>query len=196
MKNPLLNLLTGNDTKLSGLIALGLVAAVALGCTCGKNIDFGNLGKENNSSRTSSNKAVDTPSSTSDDDGEIPQEAELQSMLKESAADFAKAIDTGDFHDFYTNASTDFQTTYTEEEAKNAFKTYMDNKRVVLPSLNKIQTTDATFTSPPRIRTENGLQILVLEGEYPTKPLKVTFDAEYVQRGGEWKLLVWKLNLR
>jgi len=194
MKNPLLRILNGKDTKLSGLIALGFVAAVALGCTCGKNFDLGNLGKESNSSRTSSNSSNDTTTSSSDD-GDIPPQSELQSMLKETAADFATAINTEDFHQFYTNASTDFQTTYTEEQAKNAFKIYIDKKKTVLPSLNKIQTTDAQFTVPPRIRTENGLSILVLEGKFPTKPLEVKFDAEYVQRGGEWKLLVWKLNL-
>ena len=188
MKHPLLKLLNGKDTRLSGLIALGFVAAVALGCTCGKSFDLGNLGKENNSNRTSSNSSSDSPFSDKKS-GEVPSESELQSMVKETTADFAQAIDTGDFSEIYSKASTDFQNTYTEDQMKDVFKPFLQKKSTVLPSLNRASSVDADFSPAPSIRTEQGLSILVLNGTFPTKPLNVKFEYEYVLRGGEWKML-------
>lgn len=189
MKQLASSLLFGKDTRLSGLIALSVVAAIALGCTCGKNFDLGNIGSNSNST-TASN----TTSEPSDTDG-IPSDTELQSMIKETTADFADAVDTNDFHDIYEKSSSDFQTTYTEEQMKNVFKTFVDKKKLILPSLNKVPGSKGEFSLPPSIRKEKGLDILVLQGKFPTKPLSVKFDYEYVKRDGEWKLLKLIINM-
>ena len=189
MKNLLTQLIFGKNTAVSGVLALGLIALVALGCTCGKNLDLGNIGKNDNTASTSSNTAsTDTPFSDSDD-GKVPAASQLQSMVKETTADFADAIESGDFTEIYDKASSDFQSTYTKDQMQNVFKTFIDKKRLVLPSLNKAATTDATFSPSPSIRTEQGLSILVLTGNFPTKPIPVKFEYEYVLRGGEWKML-------
>jgi hypothetical protein len=66
---------------------------------------------------------------------------------------------------------------------------------LILPSLNKVPGATAEFSPTPRIRQEQGLDILVLSGKFPTKPLNVKFDYEYVKRGGEWKLLKLVVNM-
>ena len=191
MKQLATALLFGRDARSSGLLAFAIVAMIALGCTCNK--EFGDFGKSNSSNSSStSNSTTDTKSS--DDDG-IPSESTLQSMAKETTADFAQAIDTEDFSDLYDKSSTDFQSTYTEDQMKDVFKAFIAKKRLILPSLNKVGDSTANFSPAPSIRTEKGLDILVLNGTFPTKPLNVKFEYEYVKRGGEWKLLKMIINM-
>ena len=125
----------------------------------------------------------------------VPPDADLQSMVKETTADFANAIETEDFAKIHSKASSDFQSTYTVAQAKAAFGTFIDKKDAVLPSLKNAASTTATFTTPPAIRTEKGLNILVLKGEFPSKPYPVKFEYEYVWRDGGFKMLKLVLNM-
>ena len=157
MKNLINTLLFGRD-KFSFLIALGIVCAIALGCSCGKDFDLSNIGKESNTTRTSSNS--DSPFSTGDD--EIPAPSELESLVKDTTEDFAKAIDSNDFSTMRENASSDFQSQFSEQQMQDAFKQYVQNKKIVLPVLNNALTQTPTFSPAPSIRKEKGLSILVL----------------------------------
>lgn len=191
MKNFIGNLIFGKDPRLSGLFALVIVALVALGCTCGKDFDFGNIGSTSNSS--SSNTSTDSPFGDDDDSSEMPDDRLLKAMVKETTADFALAISTEDFSKIYEKASTDFQRTYTQEQMKEAFKDFINKKRLVLPILAKTVSMDPELTPAPSIRTESGLNILVVNGRYATKPVPVRFEYQYVKRGGTWKLLILKI---
>lgn len=187
MKKLFTNILCGKDTTLNGIIALGLVALIALGCTCGKNFDLANLAKNDNTSRSSSNGGPF--SDGDDDDSEMPDDRLLKALVKETTADFAYAISTEDFSKLYEKASSDFQSTYTEEEAKAVFKPMIDKKKFVLPILAKTVSLDPEFLPSPSIRTELGNSILVANGKYDTKPVPMRFEYEYVKRGGSWKML-------
>ena len=80
MKAHLSNLIFGTDNLLSGFIALAFVLAVALGCTCGKNLDLANLGKNSNTASNSANASTD-----SDDDaatGDMPGDELLNALVK------------------------------------------------------------------------------------------------------------------
>lgn len=188
MKNLISQLFWGKGSKFSGLIALGIIGMIALGCTCGKNFDFANLGQSANSNSSASNSSSDTPFTSADDDT-VPADPVLESMIKQTTADFAQAIESDDFSELYNKSSSDFQSTYTEEQMKDVFKTFVTQKRQLLPSLNKVPAAKPEYTTPPAIRKEKGLSILVANGKYPTKPLNVKFEYEWVFRGGEWKLL-------
>lgn len=193
MKTLLNKLVIGKDNKLSGLIALAVVLSIALGCNCTKDLDLGNAG-------SSSNSSSDTPfgnSSSSDDaDGDMPDDVLLKALVKETTADFAAAVSSGDFTNMYEKSSANFQASYTKDEFQKAFKDFIDKKKQVLPILAKAVSSDPDFTSSPRIRTEQGLSILVTEGKYSTKPLPITFNYEYIKRDGRWKLLVFKIFIR
>jgi len=189
MKKFVNEFLFGKNAKVSGVIALAVVLSVALGCNCGKNFDLSNLSKESNSTSTSN----DSKTATSDDSA--PSESVVESLVKETTSQFGDAVDSGDFTEIYDNASSDFQSTYTLDQMKTAFKSYTDKKSLVVPILNKVASTDADFTTPPGIRTEKGLNILMAKGKFNTKPFNVRFDYEYVMRGGEWKLLKLVINI-
>lgn len=188
MKNSIRNIILGKDSKTSGFIALGIVALIALGCTCGKDLNL------NTSSNSSSS---DNPFSTSSsEDSDMPGDELIKALVKETTADFAYSISEEDFSKMYEKASTDFQKSYTKEQFKDLFKDFIKQKRSLLPILSKAVSTDPEFTSPPRLRSEAGLNVLVTEGKYATKPLPVTFNYEYVERNGRWKLLVLKIYVR
>ncbi len=176
-------LLFGRNNKLSGLIALAVVAMIALGCTCGKNFDLANLGKDSNS--------TDVTSASDDTDGDekLPSKGLLDALVAETTADFNYAITLNDFSSMYEKASSDFQHTYTEEEFKNSFKDFVNKKRVIIPILAKTVTMEPELSPDPYVRTENDLDILVVKGKYATKPVPMTFEYEYVKRNDEWKLL-------
>lgn len=195
MKNILNKLINGKDNRLSGLIALAVVLSIALGCNCSKSLDLSNSSSSSNSS--SDNPFSNSSSTSSDDsDGDIPGDALLNALVKETTADFAAAISSGDFTNMYEKASADFKSSYTKDQLQNSFKDFIAQKSRVLPILAKAIASDPDFTSAPRIRTEQGLDILVTEGKYSTKPLPVTFNYEYVKRDGTWKLLVLKIYIR
>ena len=190
MKNILNTLLYGRGNKLNGLIALAVIMSIALGCNCTKSLDL------NNSSGTNSSSDNPFGNSSSDDTGEMPDDVLLKALVKETTADFAAAVSSGDFTNMYEKASANFQATYTKEQFQSAFKDFVDKKRQVLPILAKAVSSDPDFTSAPRIRTEQGMSILVTEGKYTTKPLPITFNYEYIKRDGRWKLLVFKIFVR
>lgn len=125
----------------------------------------------------------------------VPPDSELQSMVKETTADFANAIDTEDFSKLHAKASSDFQSSYTVAQMKDAFESIIDKKDLALPSLKNAGSVNASFSPAPSIRNEKGLNILVLTGEFPTKPYAVKFEYEYVWRDGGWKLLKLKVNM-
>lgn len=182
-------LLFGKNPMVSGLAALAVIASIALGCNCGKS--FGDLANEaTNTAVINSN--TETEDTTSED---VPPESMVEGLVKDTTADFAQAVESGDFSELYQSASSDFRSTYTEDEIRSAFKSYTDKKRIVVPVLKKVATTDAEFSLAPAIRTEKGVKILMAKGKFPTKPYAVRYDYEYVMRDGDWKLLKLVINI-
>jgi hypothetical protein len=187
MKAHLSNLIFGTDNLLSGFIALAFVLSIALGCTCGKNLDLANLGKNTNTETNSTNTSAD-----SDDDvatGDMPGDELLNALVKETTADFAYAISTEDFSKMYEKASKDLQSQYSAEQMKDVFKTEIKNKKRLLPILAKLVSMKPTYSPDPYIRTEANTPILVVNGSYDVKPQALDFEYEYVKRNGQFKLL-------
>lgn len=190
MKDVFHQFIFGRGNLISGLIALTIISSVALGCTCAKNFDLGNLAKSDNSNRSS-----DDPFRTGSD-GDVPADSVCQGLVKDTTRLFEEAIDSGDFSDLYESASTDFQSSYKVEDVANAFKTFTDNRSSVVPILKKALDMDPEFSQAPSIRTEKGLKILVLNGKFATRPTNVQFEYEFVNRGGNWKMLKLVIKIK
>ncbi len=176
-------LLFGTSSKINGLIAFMIVASIALGCTCG---DLGNIGKETNTTRPTDVANTTIPT---DDDDSAPSEARVNALVKATTAQFASAILTEDFSSLYNDSSKEFQTTYTEDQTKNVFKIFITSKKRVLPILTKAMTLEPDYSTPPSYRTEQGRRIMVANGKYDTKPLPTNFEYEFIENGGDWKML-------
>lgn len=125
----------------------------------------------------------------------LPSNAVIQSLLKASLADFTGSVRAEDFTVLRDNASEDFKATFTVEQLKTIFQTFIDKKDLILPSLGNVSRTTAAFSTAPYIRTENGYKILVLKGAFPTKPYEVKFENEYELEDGNWKLLAIRVSL-
>lgn len=187
MKKLISEIVSGNNFA-TGVIALGVIASIALGCNCGKDLDLSNIGKNSNSTTTSS-------PTTGNDDDSVPSDSVVEGLVKDTTRQFKDAVDSEDFTELYNDASTDFQGTYTLNQVKDAFKTYTDKKKIVVPILDKADAQAAEFDSKPSLRSEKGLSILMAKGRFKTKPYNTRFDYEYVMRGGEWKLLKLVINI-
>ena len=195
MKHLLSNILNGKDNRMSGVLALALVALIALGCTCGKNFDLSNIGSNSNSSGTSNTSSSDPFGGDDDDSGDVDDNL-VKATIKSTTAMFANAISTEDFSRLYADTADEFKKQYTEEQLKAAFSDFIRQKRQLLPILAKTVAMDPEFDSPPATRTEGSHAILTAAGKYNTTPLPVRFKYEYVKRGCSWKLLKMEIYVR
>jgi hypothetical protein len=195
MQKLISNLVMGRGNNLSGVIAFGVIAMIALGCTCGKNFDLGNLDTGNsraNDSRTSSNNPFGNSSSTKRTStshadaskSEMPSDDELQAMTKETLLDFDSAVKKADFSDFYSHVAKEWQKQTTAEAMKTTFQGFID-KNI---SITDIDSLDAEFSPSPTIGREVGFKTLMLQGKYNTSPNLTKFELNYIANGKDWKL--------
>ncbi|MGI8813388.1 MAG: hypothetical protein ACR2IH_12815 [Pyrinomonadaceae bacterium] len=186
MRFYLKDLLSGKSNTANGILALCIVMLIALGCTCGKSMDLGNLAKELSEANSHiSNTETDSDADSSD----MPDDRLLNALIRETTADFAYSISTEDFSAMYAKASPDFQATYTEAQMRDIFKSTIANKKRLLPLLAKVVSMQPDYSPDPYIRTEQGSSILVVNGKYDVKPTSLNFTYEYVKRDGKFKLL-------
>lgn len=192
MKQLLREIVFGKNTKLNGLLALSVVSLIALGCTCGKNFDLSNIGKEDNTTRTSSNTADNSTSTTTKptytksdaSKAEMPSDAELQDMVKGTLMDFNDAVQKADFSDFHSKICKPWQKQTTPESLKTTFQGFIDKSI----SIASIRSLDADFSPSPEIGREVGYKTLKLEGKYSTSPNVTKFELNYIPEGKDWKL--------
>lgn len=202
MKNVIHTIIFGKD-KFSSLIALAVIMLIALGCTCGKDFDFSNLGKNESNSRTAENTSADNSSSnttpptrtTAKPDastGQVPSDDQLQEMARETVLDFNDAIQSGDFTQFHANVSKPFQKEASPERFKEVFQAFIDAK----PDFSEIRSQTADFTDTPVVEREIGYKTLKLNGTYPTTPRNTKFELKYIPEGKEWKLISIRISTK
>lgn len=184
MRNLANKLLFGRENWLSGTAALSIVLLMVLGCTCGKNFDFGNTSSNSNTSTSKSNSVFG-----GDEEDKSVDDTLAKATIKATTAEFANAISTEDFSGLYGECSTEFRSQYSEDQLKSEFSSFIRQKSNVLPVLAKALSMEPEYTSGPSTRSESGETVLTAEGKYSTKPLPVTFKYEYVKRDGKWCIL-------
>ncbi len=186
----------GNDNKtlVNGAMALFFVALIALGCTCGKDFDLSNIGKESDN-RTVSNtsnlstKEDDTPTKApatkaNAAKGEMPPQEELQYMAKTTLLDFNSAIQKADFTDFHNNISKTWQKQLSPEKFKQEFQAFIDRK----VDISEVSSEKADFSPAPSIDSSGSVKMLIMQGSYDISPAPTTFELKYIPDGKEWKL--------
>lgn len=184
----------GNKTLVNGVVALFIVALIALGCTCGKDFDLSNIGKESDNRTVSNTSNSDTknedtktkvPTKKADaSKGEMPADDELQYLAKTSLLDFNDAIQKADFSGFHSNLSKTWQKQITAERFKQEFQAFID-KRV---DISAISSEEASFSPAPSIDKVGNMKMLVMKGSYDISPSPTTFELKYIPEGKEWKL--------
>ncbi|MEO7672493.1 MAG: hypothetical protein ABIU09_00270 [Pyrinomonadaceae bacterium] len=197
MKKLAAELLFGKNAMFSGIIALSVVAAIALGCSCGK--EFGNLGKDDNSTTASnttepSNTATTAPRGEKADasTGKIPADDQLQDLARTTIMDFNDAIQSEDFTDFHRTVSKPFQKEASPARFKEVFQSFIDAGI----DFKEVRSMTANFTTPTSIDKSRGAKTLNLKGNYATSPRRTNFDLKYVPEGSDWKLIYLEINTK
>lgn len=199
MKNTLRQIIWGKDKRFNGLIALGIVTLIVLGCNCNK---LNELAQKDNNSTTPSNTFTPptntgtpptpaTPTYTKADASkkQIPSDAEMQEMIKTTVLDFNSAVQSQDFTDFHANSSKALQRTANPAKMKETFQQFIDGEM----NISSISSMTAKITSPAKLENRSGYNIFSVSGEYPTYGVNTTFDLQYVAEGKDWKLLLIKI---
>lgn len=185
MRKTIKGIFFGTNPLLSGMIALAVVGAIALGCTCNEKDGFS---WGSNSSNTSSSKSDDgdkKPAKTADaSKGEVPEGAELDSLVKTTLLDFNSALQQDDFTDFHGKISSLWAKQITPRQMKKTFQALIDGKM----DISVISGMKPAYTSTPSVDNSERLPQLKVKGEFNTSPLKTTFDLTYIPDGDEWKL--------
>jgi hypothetical protein len=160
----------GGNAGASLLLTIGILFVLGFAC----NVDIGNKNGQSNESKPA--KSV------------IPTDDKVQTLVKTTLMDFSDAVQEGDFTDFYKKVAKVWQDDSTPEEMRRSFKVFIDNKEDY--NFKKaIAPLDATLSPAPSIQQVSGLDALVVEGYYPTKPERATFELKYVDEDGTWKLI-------
>ena len=182
------------DGKLSvTLVGIGKTMNIDEPPKSGKMKLDGVVYSQSGSSQTdSTDKDTGTKSSATKADAskqEVPANDEAQEMTKATLLEFNKAVQQEDFTDFHDSISKAWQGQITPQKFNEAFAFFIENKI----DISDISSLDADFSPSPEVKKEQGVDMLILEGEYDTK--KTTkFLLKYIPEGKEWKLISIRVN--
>lgn len=126
-----------------------------------------------------------SPSSGADPD--IPDDGELQTLVKTTLLDFNSAVQSGSFDSFHSSTSSYFQDQFTVAQLEQQFGEFIQRK----VDISDIASKQANIT--PAFENQNGIKVLNANGSYPTTPM-TSFELQYIQEDVEWKLL--SINVR
>ena len=82
-----------------------------------------------------------------------------------------------------------FKATSSAEQLREAFKVFIEQKE----DLTGVGGVEPKLGKAPAL---GGDGVLTVEGEYPSRPVRVLFLLEYVAEDGEWKLTRLKVNTK
>ncbi|MGH7782937.1 MAG: hypothetical protein ACREO5_03725, partial [Candidatus Binatia bacterium] len=116
--------------------------------------------------------------------GEVPGDDELQAMTKETLLDFNSAVQKGDFTDFYSHISKEWQKQTSPDSMKTTFQGFID-KSIDITNIGKLE---AEYSPSPTVGREVGFKTLMLQGKYSTSPQLTKFELNYIANGKDWKL--------
>jgi hypothetical protein len=187
MKTTIVNVLFGKGAAASLLLILGMLFVMGFACNT-SNSDGGN---------TAANKSDDKTASSDDKSsdkgkGDVPSDAKLQTLAKQTLMDFNTAIQSDDFSDFHDTLSEPFQKQVSADKLGGVFHEFVEKKM----SFDTAKDLDATFSPSPEITNDAGYKMLVLKGYYPTKPRKTNFEFKYINEDSKWKLSSIDVNTK
>ena len=125
---------------------------------------------------------------TSQSGKQIPSDKQSKTLILDSLLDFNQAVQAQNFDAFHAKISRAWQDQITSARLKEVFQQFIDKKL----DISGIKTVDPVLSEPPQINSDG---LLVLQGYYPTHPLKVNFRLKYIYEHPEWKLFGIQVNV-
>lgn len=112
----------------------------------------------------------------------VPSARPLEALVKSSLLSFNDANVTGNYSVFHAKLSKPFRDQFPVEKLKQTFREFAE-KQI---DFDIIAAFTPVYEPAPRV---DGDGKLLVKGFFPTEPVRVLFDLEYIPSDGEWKLL-------
>ncbi len=119
---------------------------------------------------------------------DLPTQAEIVALVRESLLKFNEAIQKKSFADFYDYVAVSWQSQLSEKRLQRAFQPFID-AQVNLADVAKVE---PVFDQQPQVNSEG---LLVANGYFPTQPYRVVFTLKYTYELPKWKLFGIDVNL-
>jgi hypothetical protein len=112
----------------------------------------------------------------------VPSERGLEALVKTTLLTFNDANVTGNYAVFHAKLSKPFREQFPVARLERTFREF--NKKQI--DFDVIAALKPTYDPAPRVDDEGKL---LVKGHFPTDPLRVYFDLEFIPSDGEWKLI-------
>ncbi len=117
----------------------------------------------------------------------VPSERALEALVKSSLLSFNDANVTGNFAVFHAKLAKPFRQQFSPERLKETFKEFGD-KNI---DIDIVAALKPTYTEAPSIDPEGKL---LVKGFFPTEPMRVNFELDFIPSDGEWRLV--RINVK
>ena len=112
----------------------------------------------------------------------VPGERVLEALVKATLLSFNDANVTGNYTVFHAKLSKPFRQQFTPERLQETFKDFA-SKDI---DFDIIAAYKPVYEPQPRVDDAGKL---LVKGWFPTEPVRVVYDLEFIPSDGEWKLI-------
>lgn len=119
----------------------------------------------------------------------VPDEAAVKKMALDTLLMFNTAVKERSFATFHAKISEAWRKQVSEAQLERAFAIFLERQ----VDLAGIKDVPVVLQPPPEITTDG---LLLISGEYPTRPLKVAFALKYMYEVPRWRLFGIDVSLR
>jgi hypothetical protein len=117
----------------------------------------------------------------------VPSERALEALVKTSLLSFNDANVTGNYTVLHAKLSKPFREQFSPERLAETFKEFR-NKHI---DIDVIAAFAPTYQPAPLVDDEGKL---LVTGFFPTEPVRVNFQLDFIPSDGEWKLI--RINVK
>ena len=118
----------------------------------------------------------------------VPSERALEALVKATLLSFNDAAVTGNYAVFHAKLSKPFREQYPPERLERTFRDF--SKKHV--DFDIVAALKPGYDPAPRV-DDNGR--LLVKGWFPTEPMRVYFNLEFIPSDGEWKLIAINVKI-
>ena len=112
----------------------------------------------------------------------VPSERGLEALVKTTLLTFNDANVTGNYEVFHAKLSKPFREQFSVERLARRFQEF--NKKHI--DFDIVAALKPAYDPPPKVDDDGKL---LVNGHFPTEPLQVYFNLEFIPSDGEWKLI-------
>ena len=112
----------------------------------------------------------------------VPSERALEALVKTTLLTFNDANVTGNYEVFHAKLSKPFREQFPVERLARRFQEF--NKKHI--DFDIIAALKPGYDPAPKVDDDGKL---LVKGYFPTEPLRVNFDLDFIPSDGEWKLI-------